>query len=570
MKTSRLLALAVFLVVIAVLLLVRGLGTRTRTEEPLPASAHPVSTTGGTELAGDAALEETRGPAAEAPTPNRSPSPAAGSAKLRPSLRIHVRYSTAEEDEPNGLAVGVANVGGEILQPRHVGANEYLLVEEPPGTYVVVVKAPGYRTMTAQAQLAASVAESSVTLTVRPERQLVVRWRADDGRPIAEALTELPDAEDHVELAIVLTKFRWREEFLPPTSARLAFVQKNLLISADGPNGAGAYEVKFDEPPIAHDGSDVFTRLAIEEDGPLWISAFSRGERVDLLPIGVDDTEVSVVTALSELSRQGCSLKVVIVDDLTGAPIESAWCSIDGDEAGDTTSDAQGRLVLEHLRPGPARVTFFAERNTFQNVWCVLRTGETIDLGTVRLNQQFAALYFRIVDQNGALAVGVPFELVELEGEQGCLVHDIAMSVRSDVIKDPAAPERAPNLEFFPLTPGRYLLRCRNYVVDAAPRIVTAQDFVPYRNPRGVPVIVVRGTYSVDIVLDPPIAKSTRAVIESEEGLVLRDLELDEFGVASAYLLPGTYRLHLVEYGQPSADVEMRVDRDPFVFAIHR
>jgi hypothetical protein len=135
-----------------------------------------------------------------------------------------------------------------------------------------------------------------------------------------------------------------------------------------------------------------------------------------------------------------------------------------------------------------------------------------------------------------------------------------------------AAKGTAPgaNLRFDDVERRAYLLRCRKKGLDSAPRLVTAAELKREGDAAAIAEIVVREAFVAGFVLDPPIARGTHVVIESTSGQPLRELHVDEFGVAVTDLFEGAYRLHLVEYGRATGAVDVRVDRNPFVFEIHR
>lgn len=572
MKKSRVLAVAVVVALLAILLLLRALGTRARiTDEPSGAKRTEASSR-ELELGAEDRLQPARSAETSSSSQDRLPGRTAD-AKLRTSLRIHVLYQNGSRDEAPGLDVGVANLAGTILTTRHVGPNEFVLAEEPPGSYVVAVKAQGYRPAVVPAEMGASAAESSVTLTLTPVRRLSLRWRAADGRPIEEALLDPSFPDEVARLAIAVTKVRWPREHVPSRSETIALVEKELLAYEDAQGSPAVRDARFDprleSPAEKRRSDDLFADVEISEDGPLWVSAFSRGECVAMQPVGSEDAEAVIISPLADLVRKGSSLRVVVIDDLTGAPIEGAWIMLDGEDTGDRSSDANGLLVCDRLRPGPRVATIATESYSHVQKRITLRTDEELDLGTIRLGADYLAATCRVVDERGAIAVGVGFELVEFEEDRSGPPR-VVLAATSDIVRDAEHPEQAPNLTLFPLSRGRYLLRCRGLQVDALPLVLEEHALTPYGHPRTASVIVVRRACATTLVIDPPIAEGTRAVIETPDGVPLRELDLDLFGTASTDLLPSSYRLHLVEYGLATEAVEMVVDRNPCVIHIHR
>jgi hypothetical protein len=141
---------------------------------------------------------------------------------------------------------------------------------------------------------------------------------------------------------------------------------------------------------------------------------------------------------------------------------------------------------------------------------------------------------------------------------------------RSTAGIQPAASIPSTNLQFQEVQRGRYLLRCKAPGVDASPIVVGPADLRTPPNRSAVATIVVEPAVTASFVLDPPFTGGTEVRIETTSGLPLRELDIDEFGVATTEILPGRYRLHLVEYGRATGAVDVLVDTNPFVFEIHR
>jgi hypothetical protein len=198
------------------------------------------------------------------------------------------------------------------------------------------------------------------------------------------------------------------------------------------------------------------------------------------------------------------------------------------------------------------------------------RTGETVDLGTVRLVAANPSALFDVVAAKDEMVQGTSFELVALEDDADP-TRPRPMHIATCEYRRPGEGKvPAANLRFDDVQRGRYLLRCRSQGLDALPRIVEPHELRLASDTAPIAEIVVRAAGLASFVLDPPIVKGTQVIIETTTGLPLRELDVDEYGVATTNLSAGDYRLHLVEYGRATGAVDVRVDSSPFVFEIHR
>ncbi len=570
---SNVLALVLVLVLLGVLFLAWALRQRP-TETPHPGRAGESSTAASADTAGSAVLDDAGAkPRTDlAPKGSREPSV---SSKPKPSLRIQVGYDPGIEEEALGLDVEVSTRTGIVLKPRHTAPNEYVLVEEAPGVYIIAAKADGYRATVARATLAADSFESRTTITLRPERTVRVRWRSDDGRPIRESLVEAALPVNEVcTLEVVATRFRPLEAWPVPRRHALGMVNAKLMIVEDADGRRQVLDpeaVVWSAQREPNESPADFGLLSLEEDGPLWASAYDRGRWLTSVPIAASAEDVDIVTPLAAFAVAGGTIKARVIDDEIGAPVEGAWLRFQG-EASDTdaASDARGEIVRSGIPPGAKRVLFESGLQSTPPIAVEVGAGETIDLGTIRLGSRSLGAAFRVVDEAGALVSGVMFVLIELEDEHDPAWPYVSFAASSAEVKSADGTLEKANLRFLGLDRARYVLLCRGQGLDSLPRIVEARELRPGPVSAVLGEIVVTPAGLAGFVLDPPIAKGTQLVIESPAGLPLRELEVDKFGIATTSIARGRYRVHLVEYGRPTSAIETMVDSDPFVFEILR
>jgi hypothetical protein len=562
MRKSNVLTGAIVIVLIAVLLLAWLLLSKPARETPgQPTEATQTDAPAQSPERG-ADLEATRTGARSDVTAERE---RAVASPKKPELRIQVRYSSGLDEQPDELEVGISNRTGTLFKPQHVAPNEFVLAEAPPDAYIVAAKAGGFRSAVIRARLSAKELETKVTITLVPERSVLVSWRLDDGRPIKVGIADAEQFSESVRLEVYATKFRSSDA--PPLDRYALGVLRSEILIDESENGARVAREKRVEwvkpEPIA--STAVFGSLDIEEDGVIWASAFCQGVCVASLPIQPGQSEIEFVTTLEELRAPVGNARLVVLDHATGLPVAGAGLFVGGDkDGGGARSTTEGVLVLDGLPVGRHRGKVWTEGYRETNLSFTTRSGETVDLGTVRLVATHPCALFDVVAASNEVITGVGFELVELE--------DAADSTRPRPVRTATCESQpaAPNLRFDDVQRGRYLLRCNTPGFDCESRLVEPHELRIAPDNTPIAKIVVRAAGLASFVLDPPFAKGTQLIIESPAGHPLRELDVDEYGVAATDLLAGDYRLHLVEYGRATGSIDVRVDTNPFVFEIHR
>lgn len=485
-------------------------------------------------------------------------------------LRVQVRYASGVDEHPDGLDVGVSSFTGILFKLRHVTPNEFELADAAPGSYIVAAKARGFRTAVARTHISDKSSESELTVTLVPQRIVRVRWRSEDGRAISASLADAKQTSDSVLLEICATKFP-AFDARPPDRHVLDRIRSEIVFY-ESPTGARvAREKRIDwvnlEAIYESSLTDQFGMLSLDEDGAFWANAYCRGVCVESRLVDSGQAEVEFVTPLDDLTHRGGAVKLVVVDDATGQPIEGASLRIDTFE-GSGVSNVDGSLLCEFVPPGPRIGVLKAEDRPDSILNFTTRLGETTDLGTLRMLTTALEAHFRLVDEAGNPVDGVQLELADLDADALSPLPILSTLLASS--SESLRATTGANIDFSGLQRVRHVLRCRVKSVDISPRIVDASELSSASHPRLIAEIVLRAANTASFVLDPPIAKGTQVVIETPSGLPWRELDVDEFGVATTDILAGSYKLHLVEYGRPTSAVDVHVDTNPFVFEIHR
>lgn len=481
------------------------------------------------------------------------------------SLRIHVHYSAAGLDAPpERLEVGISNRHGTSFQPQEVAPNEYVLAEASAGDYIIAAQAHGFRPAVTRVRISAQERETTATITLMPSRLLRVRWRTDDGRPIQVSIADVKQFTESVLLEVYATKFSMSDA-RPLDRHALAVLRSKVVIDESEPGARVAHEKRIGwarpEPIDPRASTDIFGTMNIDEEGIIWANAYCGGVCVATIPVQPKQTEIEFVTPLGDLERPGGTVNFIVVDDATGQPIEEAMFD------GQFESNKEGLVLGRFIPPGPGSGRITATFYASIVVHFVMRGEQLLDLGTIRLTAQPRSAHFSVVDESGAPIGGLQFELIALdEIESRRSAHGASYWAPSDAMH---RGDVHANLHFLGVHDARYVLRCNADRFDTVPRIVQASQLSTSER-RSIAELAVQPAGKASFVLDAPFAKGTQVVIETPEGLPLRELDIDEFGIATTDILARAYRLHLIEYGRATGSIDVRVDSNPFVFEIRR
>jgi hypothetical protein len=288
---------------------------------------------------------------------------------------------------------------------------------------------------------------------------------------------------------------------------------------------------------------------------------------MDAQTVGEGQREVVFTTNLSAVGQSRVPVSCCFVDDVTGAPVENVRMSVNQSRGAESrTKDNCGTLEID---PGWTLIkfdidfssSFHTERAQYAPLTLEVHAfaGQPIDLGTLRLAPARAAR-LRVVDAAGAPVDAAEITLVRLstyDGTQAPFDLQRGWSKADGIVTFPRVLRE------------RYVAACTSPRLDSNP-VVFDGSTAPEGADSIVGTIVVRPVRQISLVFDDPPRAGTLMMIETPDGLPVRTLEMDEFGIVPLWLGGDEYRVHLVEDGEPTVSVPLEVTSDPFIQRIKR
>jgi hypothetical protein len=351
-------------------------------------------------------------------------------------------------------------------------------------------------------------------------------------------------------------------------------VQKELHFLRDAESGhlvphPGYYQDRTPDhsAPQRKPEDDDFGLLEVPAHPPFEVGAWIGGVLLDTQTVTEGQREVVFTTNLSILGQTRVPVSACFVDDVTGAPVEHVRMS--ASQAGGIETKTESNCGKLEVDPGWSVIQFdidFAyspetERTQYAPMALQIHgiAGRPIDLGTVRLAPARAAR-LRVVD-----AAGVPVKENEIT---------VVRRASYDGSQAPFDLQRAWTkadgiVTFSRVAREQYVAMSTAPRLDSTP-IVFDGGAVPDGTDSIVGTIVVRPVRQISLVFDDPPLIGTLMMIETPDGLPVRTLEMDEFGVVPLWLGGTDYRIHLVEDGSVTASVPLKIDSDPCIRRIKR
>ncbi|MCY2961573.1 MAG: hypothetical protein NTY35_15530 [Planctomycetota bacterium] len=381
----------------------------------------------------------------------------------------------------------------------------------PPGEHTVSIVAPASIPAVERIAVLAVAEEQRFEMRVEAAPRVRVRWQADDGRPILDAL-ESPQILPGPSLLCVAVDSAIRGLGDPALKCRRsAFFGTGI---GEGPPRAtwpGA-------PP------DALCEIALASATPAVLTASIDGTIVASETVEDAAREVVFRTPLALLRQMRASVRFCLVDGATGAPVVDAsfsgrpregvqWSTGVGPSGCAEHQFTPGRTLIEFRAPG--RASLFREVD--------LQPGAELDLGVL----QFTApghVTIRARHADGSAASAVRLALFPADR--------LAWGQRAEVSTGPDGVARFADL---PLEP--------HVLVVADPRHACRPLRVEPSTPGSGEVVDLSIEPGVEVALDfgPQTTHAARAFLHDPSGTPIAVLPLPPSGLVPLRLGPGEY-----------------------------
>ncbi|HEX5051416.1 MAG TPA: carboxypeptidase-like regulatory domain-containing protein [Planctomycetota bacterium] len=256
---------------------------------------------------------------------------------------------------------------------------EFVVAGLLPGSLAVRVRAVGYHEGIDTIDIPAGTARLRHDIVLQQAWNLRVKIQTPEGQPLHEVLQELNKTRHALfwlEVTAVATPYP-PDGDLPPTDQRNSPHGIGRWRGASGP-----FAVR-DGPKV---GSEYAGTLEFTERRPVWVSAVLRHRVLATAAVAPGQHEVALTVALGRVLQQLGTIRLRVVDGMTGVPAAGARVGFsDGQtlSGGEDRTDVEGRIEVHDLRPGLLHMTIAGRERSGLRAEVLLAPGQTLDLGDV-------------------------------------------------------------------------------------------------------------------------------------------------------------------------------------------
>lgn len=357
---------------------------------------------------------------------------------------------------------GIARDASAPIEVRSSAYGAFVIRNVRSGRWVLSCSAGGFKPVERVVMVPDSPDpfESDFALTPDTQRpKLLVRLRGTDGRPFLSAL-DGPELEAAKVLRpVVLATCPLRHVDLPP--------------------GASALPIRATSAGRAH--SDDWYEIAMDSRESACCCLLLGNRVLDFAPITPDTDSIVLTASRDDLQRSFGSLSVTVVDDASGEPLLAVVeVHPETGPTRNTTTDANGKAGADHLLQGDLFVRVHSDLRAPITRRAVIRPGETVDLGVIRMVKTVditgwvedpvaGASGHKVVHASGA-------DPVQSDEVRTPSVFAYRIDPEQPLPQDPTATENADASGAFQLaslSPGEYLI---SSVRNRPPSIQTVRE----------------------------------------------------------------------------------------------
>ena len=326
----------------------------------------------------------------------------------------------AEQGDPLGVVVYgvVRSEEGAPIDAAYVGlwrdaeraglgqsaeGGSYAIAGMAPGTYEVRCTVTGYAPWMEEFTVQGESGFARLDLVLQPSLEIRIRFETPEGMSLRQALTGEQFAIPPHFLAIATAEAILAD--LPPMPYRFERY------------GLGNYLDRWD-PRVQDELTDHWDgMLFVNRPPPFAVHAMHRHRVLASRSVGAVVEEIVFVVDPGKVLRGLASLRVQVLDGVSGRPIEGARLWYGTSQSGSSVrSDEDGVARVEHLPSGSIELSVHAEGRGRHQETVVLAPGEARDLGEVALYPA-ATVTGRVIDAQGRPVTGAILRARNLDSE---------------------------------------------------------------------------------------------------------------------------------------------------------
>ncbi len=405
--------------------------------------------------------------------------------------------------------------------------NRYAFPLSTAGTYEVTVGAGGCRTVTRSITIVPGVMRHRYDIVLTKSWLLRVVCVTRDGTPLSEALAQLQSSSPGLARAELTA--------LATIAAPVSPLRSGTTSSATA--GLGIWRGNSERLLDAQNPASLrqLGLLELAVDVPLFVSVVLRSAVLATQRVEPGQEEVRIVVPVESVVQNLATVRLRLVDAVSGAPITNASVVLSESGGGGNTEsvDEEGRVTLT-VPPGLLELRVKSDRLTMPP-WSVdVPPGAQLDLGTLRMTAPMECA-LRIEGAPPGRPIRCWVESLEA-------VPHPALRAREDVrvTEDGTISLRlAPGRHTLRVTAGEMLreLELDTRTLGAAPIVVSLQAGAALR------------------VIPPPLERLAVLAITDVRGKTRFDQPLNWTSSFELTLVPGSY---VAEITRPDGNVERR------------
>jgi hypothetical protein len=330
----------------------------------LPADSGPSATPPATQVTGTDAAAEAAAPARDPAAPERTAALLHGAIVTRAARADGERgaYVTLLRGDEQ---VGFANLGS---------GSAYAFAGLAPGRYTLMAAIPDQLPLEREVDVRAP--RTRCDLEPQPAWLLRVDAVTPGGEPLLPEFAKVvgPGLAHRCFAAIAQPADAPLAGDLPPTD----------LASVRGGIGEFSGDLPFEGPPLPRSSVGM---LALPPDAPVAVTLLLRSTRLATELAQPGQGVLTFVLTADALKSRLARIRLRVVDGRTGAAASTARVGFSDAQTGAQQKpvDADGRIVVEHLKPGRLRMTVAVEGLAAPPVEVEAPAGGDLDLGDVVL-----------------------------------------------------------------------------------------------------------------------------------------------------------------------------------------